>query len=440
MGSEILEATYLMNYEAEQAAIGAMIVEPELIGECWLKPEHFGDKRHNNLFYVFRDLEQKGKPVDLVSIVERVGKAKVDKIGGVGYITELAGSIASTANFNYYQGVIYDYYQKRMAYKVAKNMMNDVIESEPGKLIQSGIDELTAIGENDVDESDGTIDDALMDVFEWMEQDHGTITGAQTGYAELDNMLNGLQKQDLIILGARPSMGKTAFAANICLNYATKYNGPAAIFSLEMSKEQLIKRMISSVGNIDASKMRNPKAYFVEDDWRKSVDTIGELGNMPFHIFDDPGVDVNYIRKKCRMLKKKYEEKHIVVMIDYLQLVLGDPKHKGNRTAEISEISRTLKHIARDLDITIIALSQLSRAVEQRQDKRPMLSDLRESGQIEQDADVIGFLYRDDYYNAESEKKNIIEIIIAKQRNGPTGKVELVFLKNYSKFINVAKV
>jgi replicative DNA helicase len=196
--------------------------------------------------------------------------------------------------------------------------------------------------------------------------------------------------------------------------------------------------MMSSLENIDAQKMRNPAKDFVDGDWTKTTMAMGKLGKMPIHIFDKSGVDIGYIRQKCRLLKRMYPDKHIIIMIDYLQLIIGNPKHGGNRTAEISEISRMLKHIARDLDITVIALSQLSRAVEQRQDKRPMMSDLRESGQIEQDADVIGFLYRDDYYDKESENKNIVEVIIAKQRNGPTGTIQLAFMKEYNKFINLS--
>lgn len=431
------ETSYLVNIKAEQAIIGAIIIEPELIKECWLKQEHFAEDKHNNLFFVMKDLDAKNIPIDLVSIVERIGNTKVEKIGGIGYLSNLAGSIPTTANFNYYQGIVFEYYQKRQTNDIGRQLMQGIIEGEPGQVIQNGIDDLTAIGDNDADDGDGNIKDGLVRVYDWMEQDHGEITGAATGFKELDRILSGLQRQDLVIVGARPSVGKTAFAIEVCKNYSEIANGPSAIFSLEMPEDALIRRMISNTGNIDAQRMRNPQTNFQGDDWGKTAMAMGVLSKIPLHIFDKSGVDIAYIRKKCRMMTRKYPGEHVVVMVDYLQLVVGNPKHGGNRTAEISEISRSLKHVARELDITIIALSQLSRGVEQRQDKRPMMSDLRESGQIEQDADVIAFLYRDDYYDKESEKKDIIEIIIAKQRNGPTGTVELAFVKEYGKFCNL---
>lgn len=429
--------TYLANIEAEQAVIGALLVEPELIKDCVLQKDNFYDTRHQNLFYVMRDLDEKGKPIDIVAIVERVGNTKIDKIGGISYLTDLSGSIPSTANFGFYQGLVLEYHEKRQTYEIAKTMMQDTMEQEPSEVRQAAIEALNALDDNNIDNHDGSIKDGLVALYDWMEQDHGEITGAPTGFAELDRMLSGLQKQDLVIIGARPSMGKTAFVLNIALNYADKNNGPVGIFSLEMPEQGLLKRMMSNVGNINAQNMRNPMKNFSDDDWGKTTLALGQLNKMPLHIFDKSGVDVAYIRKKCRTLKRKYPDQHIVIMIDYLQLIIGNPKHGGNRTAEISEISRMLKHICRELDITIIALSQLSRGVEQRQDKRPMMSDIRESGQIEQDADVIGFLYREDYYDKETENKNIIEIIIAKQRNGPVGTVQLAFIKEYNKFVNL---
>jgi replicative DNA helicase len=430
--------TYLINVEAEQSVLGAILIEPELISECDLKPEHFGETRHKNLFYTMRDLEEKGIPIDFVTLVERVGNTKVEKIGGISYLSQLAGAIPTTSNFQFYQSIVLEYYQKRRMYEIARGIMQDTIEGEPNEVRQTAIEDLTNLDDNETDKDDGSIQAGLVKLYDWMERDHGEVTGAETGFKELDKMTSGLQKQDLIIIGARPSVGKTAFAINICLNYA-RLGGPTAIFSLEMPEEQLLKRMVSNAGNIDAQKMKNPVSYFSDQDWGKSTQAMGELHTLPFHIFDKPAIDVGYIRKQCRQMKRLYPEQHIVIMIDYLQLIIGNPKHGGNRTAEISEISRLLKGLARELDITIIALSQLSRGVEQRQDKRPMMSDLRESGQIEQDADVIGFLYREDYYDRETENKNIIEIIIAKHRNGPTGTISLAFVKEYSKFLNLER-
>jgi replicative DNA helicase len=432
-------STFLANIEAEQTVLGQILLEPEVIKDCVLKMEHFYDPRHQNLFYVMRELDEKGIPLDLVAIVERVGNAKVEKIGGISYLSEMAGSMPTAANFGYYQGLVIEYFEKRQTYEIARQMMQNTMEQEPGEVRTAAIEALSALDDNNMDNDDGNIKQSLIDLYDWMEKDHGDITGAPTGFAELDRMLSGLQRQDLVIIGARPSMGKTAFVLNVGLNTMEHHGNPVGIFSLEMPEQGLLKRMMSNLGNINAEKMRNPMAAFNDGDWGKSTMALGQLHNMPLHIFDKPAQDVGYIRKKCRALKRKYPDDHIVIMIDYLQLIIGNPKHGGNRTAEISEISRQLKQIARELDLTLIALSQLSRGVEQRQDKRPMMSDIRESGQIEQDADVIGFLYRDDYYDKESENKNIIEIIIAKQRNGPIGTVQLAFVKEYNKFVNLER-
>jgi replicative DNA helicase len=281
-----------------------------------------------------------------------------------------------------------------------------------------------------------SIRDVLMEVFERVEHlyNHkGGVTGIPSGFPDLDKMTSGFQRSDLIIVAARPSVGKTAFALNIAQNVAVRAGETVAIFSLEMSAGQLVQRMICAEANVDAGRMRT--GFLEGDDWEKLAMAIGALSEAQIYIDDTPGVTVADIRAKCRRLKK---EKGLgMILIDYLQLIQGRGKPGENRQQEVSEISRTLKQIARELEVPVIALSQLSRGVEQRQDKRPMMSDLRESGSIEQDADIVAFLYRDDYYDKESEKKNIIEIIIAKQRNGPVGTVELVFLKNYNKFVSL---
>jgi replicative DNA helicase len=266
----------------------------------------------------------------------------------------------------------------------------------------------------------------------------GTISGRETGFVDLDKLTGGFQKQDLIIVAARPSVGKTAFALNIAQNAAAISDEPIAVFSLEMSEQQLMQRMICAEVNLDANDLRMGDITS-DDDWGKLTTGLTKLAERNIFIADDPVVTVHDIRAKCRRLKR--EMGLGMIIIDYLQLIQGSSGKRGeNRQQEVSEISRVLKQIARELDVPVIALSQLSRNVEQRQDKRPIMSDLRESGSIEQDADIVAFLYRDDYYNQESEKKNIIEIIISKQRNGPTGTVELVFLKNFNKFVNYERV
>ena len=264
----------------------------------------------------------------------------------------------------------------------------------------------------------------------------GDITGIATGFAELDKMTAGFQRNDLIIVGARPSVGKTAFALNIAQNVATKTDEKVAIFSLEMGAEQLVMRMLCAEGNIDAQRLRT--GSLTDEDWGKLTMAMGSLSNAGIFIDDSPGVRVQDIRAKCRRLKQEQGGLGMI-LIDYLQLVLGSGRSGENRQQEVSEISRSLKALARELQVPVIALSQLSRGVEQRQDKRPMMSDIRESGSIEQDADIVAFLYRDDYYDKESENKNIIEIIIAKQRNGPTGTVSLAFVKEYNKFVNLER-
>lgn len=263
----------------------------------------------------------------------------------------------------------------------------------------------------------------------------GEITGVPTGFIELDRMTAGFQKNDLIIVAARPSVGKTAFALNIAQNVATKTDETVAIFSLEMGAEQLVMRMLCAEGNIDSQNLRT--GSLTDDDWKKLTMAMGSLSNANIFIDDTPGIKITDIRSKCRRLKQEHGLG--LVIIDYLQLIQGSGRSSENRQQEVSEISRSLKALAREMEVPVIALSQLSRGVEQRQDKRPMMSDIRESGSIEQDADIVAFLYREDYYDKETENKNIIEIIIAKQRNGPTGTIQLAFAKEYNKFVNLER-
>ena len=281
------------------------------------------------------------------------------------------------------------------------------------------------------------IKDVLVQTYDNIETLHdrkGDVTGIPTGFIELDRMTAGFQRNDLIIVAARPSVGKTAFALNIAQNVATKTDENVAIFSLEMGADQLVMRMLCAEGNIDAQRLRT--GSLTAEDWGKLTMAMGSLSDSGIYIDDTPGIRVGDIRAKCRRLKQ--ESGLGMVLIDYLQLIQGNGR-TDNRQQEVSEISRSLKELARELKVPVIALSQLSRGVEQRQDKRPMMSDIRESGSIEQDADIVAFLYRDDYYDKESENKNIIEIIIAKQRNGPVGTCSLAFVKEYNKFVNLER-
>lgn len=441
MISDLETSTFLVNMEAEKTVISAILQEPDLLDACFLEAEMFGPAKHQRIFQIIKSLKEKSLPVELVAIVEEAGMESLDTVGGLTYLSELSSSFYSSSSFGYHQELIAEYYRKRQIAKQAQTVLENVYDHSSDDLINQFNGRMEAIQKQEVKSIDDYhISKVLKKTYDWIETEHdGEVTGAPTGLTDLDAILGGLQRQDLIIIGARPSVGKTALAMNICKNYSSQSKGVTAVFSLEMEDVKLALRMISESGHIDGNSMKNPQKRFSSDDWVKAAHAMAELGAMPMYVFDEPNVDIGYIRRNLRSLKAKYPDEHIVVMIDYLQLIKGDPAHKGNKNQEIGEISKSLKNIARELDLSMVALSQLSRKLEERADKRPMLSDLRESGQIEQDADVIAFLYREDYYDKDSESAGITEVIVAKQRNGPTGTVELVFLKEYSKFVNLQK-
>ncbi|WP_312474758.1 replicative DNA helicase [Neobacillus sp.] len=424
------------NLEAEEALVGAFFLEEALVKECSIRSEQLYSWKLRLIYSAIRSLDEKGKPIDVITIVEELGIQNIKLLGGVSYITQLAGSVPTTANFHFYEKLVREYAQKRKAIQIAGKIIEQAKETEISKTLSDGIHGLMAVEEDQVDEDNGDITPSLVDLFEDCEKDLGDIVGIPSGFAHLDRLTGGFQESDLVIIGARPSMGKTALALNLALH--ASFQDVSVVFSLEMAKKQLLKRMAGFTGNIDSLKMKNPKKEFQEEDWHHFTDSIGTLSKVNLHIFDRAGMDVPYIWSKLRKIRREYDgEKRILVVIDYLQLIAGDPKCKHNRQAEISEISRELKTMARELNVVVIALSQLSRGVESRQDKRPILSDLRESGQIEQDADLISFLYRDDYYTNDSQQKDRMEIILAKHRNGPTGTVELGFNKQYGQFFNL---
>ncbi|PLT33506.1 replicative DNA helicase [Bacillus sp. V5-8f] len=428
-----MDAWGLYNQEAEEAVVGALFLEEDLIKECALTPDHFYFTRLKRILWAMKRLDEKGKPVDVISVVEQIGPHNLEKIGGIGYLTDLAGSVPSTANFSFYQNTVLEYFQKRKAVEIADRLIQEAKTEDIGSTIQKGIQELMAISQAETGEESGSIFASLSDIYHECELEHGDVTGIPSGFQKLDQLTGGFQESDFIVIGARPSVGKTAFALNIAAHAAKEHL--SLVFSLEMAKKQLLKRAASFLGNISTQRMRNPRKFFQNEDWVNLSEAMGRLSQTNLQIYDRAGMDMGYIWSQVRRMRKAYgDEEKILVVIDYLQLIVGDPKHKQNRHAEISGISRDLKHMARELNVTVIALSQLSRGVESRQDKRPMLSDLRESGQIEQDADLIAFLYRDDYYNRDSEKDNLVEVILAKQRNGPIGTVKLAFHKEYGRF------
>ncbi|WP_422658950.1 replicative DNA helicase [Paenibacillus sp. EC2-1] len=429
------------NLEAEQAVLGAVLLQGEALITAMerVQSEDFYDKTHQMIYEVMVQLGEENQPIDLVTLTSRLqDKGQLEEIGGVSYLAKLAHGVPTAANVEYYAQIIEE---KSMLRRLIRTATQIVSEGYTGGEDVSGMlseaeRRILEISNRRTGSGFIAIRDVLMEVFEKVEglyQNRGNTTGIPSGFVDLDKMTSGFQRNDLIIVAARPSVGKTAFALNIAQNVAIRAKETVAIFSLEMSAPQLVQRMICAEANLDANVMRNGD-FKGDEDWSKLTMGIAALSEAEIYIDDTPGVTVADIRAKCRRLKK---EKGLgMILIDYLQLIHGRGKPGENRQQEVSEISRTLKQIARELEVPVIALSQLSRGVEQRQDKRPMMSDLRESGSIEQDADIVAFLYRDDYYNQETEKKNIIEIIIAKQRNGPVGTVELVFLKNFNKFVN----
>ncbi len=441
MSELFADRTPPQNIEAEQAVLGAVFLEQEALVTATeiIRPEDFYRTAHQRIFQTMIDISEKGEPVDLVTVTAELEERKLlDEVGGVSYLTDLANAVPTAANVQYYASIVEEKSILRRLIRAATQIVSDgyAQSEELTEILSNAERSIMEISQRRTDRSFRLIKDVLMETYEYIEMlsnRQGDVTGVPTGYIDLDKMTSGFQKSDLIIVAARPSVGKTAFALNIAQNAAARAGFPVAIFSLEMSAQQLVQRMLCAEGNIEADKLRTGKGM-KDEDWQKLTMAIGTLSRAPIFIDDSPGITVSEIRAKCRRLKAEHNLG--MVMIDYLQLINGRGR-SDNRQQEISEISRTLKGIARELNVPVIALSQLSRAVEQRQDKRPMMSDLRESGSIEQDADIVSFLYRDDYYDQESERKNIIEILIAKQRNGPVGKVELMFLKEYNKFVNL---
>ncbi|GIQ70456.1 replicative DNA helicase [Xylanibacillus composti] len=438
--SMLFDRTPPQNVEAEQAVLGAILLDGEALVTAMerLQPEDFYRASHQSIYEAMLELAEEQEPVDLVTLTARLkDKQLLEEIGGITYLTELANAVPTAANVDYYARLIEEKSLLRRLIRAATQIASSGYASEEDvtSLLSDAEMRIMEIANRKKSSGFIAIRDVVMEVFERVEflnQNKGGTTGIPSGFPDLDKMTSGFQRSDLIIVAARPSVGKTAFALNIAQNVGVRAKETVAIFSLEMSAAQLVQRMVCAESNVDAGRMRT--GYLEGDDWEKLTMAIGTLSEASIYIDDSPSITVADIRAKCRRLKK---EKGLgMILIDYLQLIQG--RGKGdNRQQEVSEISRTLKQIARELEVPVIALSQLSRGVEQRQDKRPMMSDLRESGSIEQDADIVAFLYRDDYYDQESEKKNIIEIIISKQRNGPVGTVELVFLKNYNKFVSL---
>lgn len=439
-GEMLMDRVPPQNIEAEQAVLGAILLDSDALVTAMerVSSDDFYRGSHQRIFEAMIELAQEDEPVDLITLTARLqNKQELEEAGGVTYLSELANAVPTAANVDYYAQIVEEKSMLRRLIRTATQIVSNGYASseDVGLMLNDAEQRILEISQRRSSSGFVSIRDVLMEVFERVEflySHKGGTTGIPSGFHDLDKMTSGFQRSDLIIVAARPSVGKTAFALNIAQNVGVRAKETVAIFSLEMGAAQLVQRMVCAESNVDAQRMRT--GFLESDDWEKLTMAIGALSKANIYIDDSPGITVADIRAKCRRLK---QEKGLgMILIDYLQLISG--RGKGdNRQQEVSEISRTLKQIARELDVPVIALSQLSRGVEQRQDKRPMMSDLRESGSIEQDADIVAFLYRDDYYDKETEKKNIIEIIIAKQRNGPVGTVELAFLKNYNKFVSL---
>ncbi|MBQ5735464.1 MAG: replicative DNA helicase [Lachnospiraceae bacterium] len=428
--------------EAERSVIGSMIMDKDAIltASEILTSDDFYQKQYGIVFDAMIELYNEGKPVDLVTLQERLKEKDVPpEISSFDFIRELTRIEAISANISYYAGIVRDKAVLRRVIKVNEEIENacylgkekteDILADTEKKVFEL----VQRKGAGDYQPIKDVVIDALEKI-EIASKSNGTVTGIATGFIDLDYKTSGLQPSDLILVAARPSMGKTAFVLNVAQHVAFKEGVTTAIFSLEMSKVQLVNRLLSLESKVDSQAIRT--GNLSDSDWEKLIEGAGTIGNSNLIIDDTPGISISELRSKCR--KFKLEHNLGLVIIDYLQLMTGNGK-TDSRQQEISDISRSLKALAREINAPVIALSQLSRAVEQRPEHRPMLSDLRESGAIEQDADVVMFIYRDDYYNKDTELKNIAEIIIAKQRNGPIGTVNLVWLPNYTKFANMEK-
>ncbi|MGD6778813.1 replicative DNA helicase [Sutcliffiella horikoshii] len=415
--------------EAEQAVLGALLIKGDLIQETQLQADHFYRKAHQVIFNAMIAVDKANKCVDMVTVVTELG-ASTEEVGGVSYLSSLADSVPTTANFKVYELMILEAYRIRKARILGSKLSNVSSEEEVPGILQ----DLGGLQDNKPG-AYRTKTDILTEIFQDMSTPQEGLSGIDTGLKELNDMTGGWQGGDLIIIGARPSMGKTAFALKLAMRNC-HHHGVSNIFSLEMGDKSLVQRMLSSIANVNLKKWKNPFHDFTQTDHQKIANAIGTYEKWQMNIHDKPGITVYEIKAAVRQALRDQPDKKHLVIVDYLQLMQPVGKFERNDLA-IGHMSKELKQMAREFNIPVIVLSQLSRGVESRHDKRPMMSDIRESGSVEQDADIIGFLYRDDYYDKESENKNITEIILAKHRNGPTGTVHAAFVKEYGVFLNL---
>lgn len=427
--------------EAEQAVIGSMLTDKDaVISAIEVLSDYDFYREDNKIIYsAILNLYNRGEPIDIITLKsELASMGKLEAVGGLEYLAELPEKVPTTANVDKYIKIVEEKSTLRTLIRTANELITLGYDptQEVEELMDNAEKKIFNVMQSRNQKGYSSMKDILVDTFVELEELYNRkqhVTGVPTGFVDLDYKTAGLHGSDLILVAARPAMGKSAFALNIATNAAVRAKTPVAIFSLEMSKEQMANRILCSEALVDSNKVRTGKIE--DDDWVKLAQASGILSEAQIFIDDTPGISIMEIRAKCR--KMKLEKDIGLVVIDYLQLVQGSSKRGASREQEIAEISRSLKILAKEINVPVIALSQLSRAPEQRPDHRPMLSDLRESGSIEQDADIVMFLYRDDYYNQDSEKKNVAEVILAKHRAGSTGTVELAWLGSYTKFANL---
>jgi len=430
------------NLDAEKSLLGSVLISQDAFFKVVdiIKPEDFYDPAHKLIFAAIIKLTEEQKPVDLVSLTNILSeRGELQAVGGNTYIADLTGAVATASHAKHYAEIIAEKSIRRRLISASEDIVElsyDESESDASSILDAAEQKLFNVAKNTVKSDLVSLESILTENFDRLEllhQSGGQLAGISTGFIDLDKKLAGLNRSDLIIVAARPAMGKTTLALNIAHNISVDEGLPVLFFSLEMSKEQLVDRMLSTESGVDNSKLRT--GNLTDEDFENLSHAWGALGEANMYIDDTLGITVTEMRAKARRLS--YKQKPGLIVVDYLQLMSGTGRDGGNRVQEVSEISRGLKILARELDVPVIALSQLSRSVESRHPQIPQLSDLRESGSIEQDADIVAFLYREDYYNPETDRKHITDFLIAKFRNGPTGKVELYHKPENQKFMNL---
>ncbi len=439
LNERTVERSAPANVDAERAVLGALLIDSEAIGQIstFLKPEDFYRERHQLIYAARNDLYERREPGDFVTLVNELRRrGQIDAVGGASYLTELVNDVPTAAHVEHYARIVEQSAIMRRLIGAAGRIAGVGYENPPD--VDQALDRaeqyLFEVSQRRVSQDFTTLRDALREYFdtiEYLHQHKGEVVGVPSGFRDLDQMTGGLHASDLVIVAGRPGAGKTAFALSIVRNVSARFQAPAAIFSLEMSTEQLVQRLLCMEAQVDSQRVRT--GFIDEFEWRRISEAFGILSDAPIYIDDSAGITINELRMKARRLKTEHDLR--LVVVDYLQLMQG--RGLENRVQEVSEISRSLKALARELDVPVIALSQLSRAVESRQDHRPMLSDLRESGSIEQDADIVMFIHREELYKPDTERKNIADIILAKHRNGPVGQVPIRFFPAQTRFADL---